>query len=206
MIKHFLFFSFQTGVPRKSLSETKVEQQVAVLRPLLEIPVRIKSIAAPKNDEEPECVLECEDKRTVNDILAAKVSSEAVPVGTVQGAPDWQLKLVRPTVAVGNGVFLGSSSSNSLIFSGEAVGGSYIYDDCAAAELAIDTSSHVQETAVVLNVVSAGEIFLAAHKAHTTFVETIIEKGGLHDTLPYCLRLISFPSCYFSLTVGQILL
>ena len=56
------------------------------------------------------------------------------------------------------------------------MGGSYIYDDCAAAELAIDTSSHVQETAVVLNVVSAGEIFLAAHKAHTTFVEAIIEK------------------------------
>ena len=92
------------------------------------------------------------------------------------------------------------SSSNSLIFSGEAVGGSYIYDECAAAELAFDASSHVQETAVVLNVVSAGEIFLAAHKAHTTFVETIIEKGG-------CAALLSsldFFSCCVSLALSQI--
>ena len=78
-------FSLQTGVPRKSLTEPKVEQQVAVLRPLLEIPVKVKSIDAPKNDEKPECVLECEDRRTVNDIVAEKVSSETVPVGNVQG-------------------------------------------------------------------------------------------------------------------------
>ena len=52
---------------------------------MLEIPVRVKAISAPKNDEDPECVLECEDKRTVNDIVAEKVSSETVPVGTVQG-------------------------------------------------------------------------------------------------------------------------
>ena len=71
-----------TGVPAAPLTEPKVEKQVEVLRPMLEIPVRVKSIEAASG----EGVLECEDKRTVNDILAEKVSSETVPVGTVQGA------------------------------------------------------------------------------------------------------------------------
>ena len=69
-----------TGVPAAPLTEPKVEKQVEVLRPMLEIPVRVKSI-----EGSGEGVLECEDKRTVNDIVAEKVSSETVPVGTVQG-------------------------------------------------------------------------------------------------------------------------
>ena len=132
-----------SGVPSAALTEPKVEKQVEVLRPLLEIPVRVKSI------EGSEGVLECEDKRTVNDIVAAKISGGAVPTGKIQG---------------------------------EAIGGAYIYEECAVAELAVDSST-AELPAVVLNVESASEIYLAAHKAHTTLVETIIEKVSNYGTI-----------------------
>ena len=57
---------------------------------------------------------------------------------------------------------------------GETIGGSFNFDDCAVAELAVDPNA--EQTCVVLNVESAAEIYLAPHKAHTTLVETIIEK------------------------------
>ena len=132
-----------TGVPAAPLTEPKVEKQVEVLRPMLEIPVRVKSI-----EGSGEGVLECEDKRTVNAMVAERVSSEAVPAGKVQG---------------------------------ETLGGSYNFDDCAVAELAVDASA--EQSCIVLNVESAAEIYLAAHKAHTTLVEAIIEKATNYGTI-----------------------
>ena len=69
-----------TGVPSAPLSEPKVEKQVETLRPLLEIPVKVKSIhgtPTPPEEKSDEWkswsgVLEFEDKRTVNDMIAEK--------------------------------------------------------------------------------------------------------------------------------------
>ena len=132
-----------TGVPAAPVTEPKVEKQVEVLRPMLEIPVRVKSI-----EVSGEGVLECENKRTVNAMVAERVSSEAIPAGKIQG---------------------------------ETLGGSYNFDDCAVAELPVDASA--EQSCIVLNVESAAEIYLAAHKAHTTLVEAIIEKATNYGTI-----------------------